>query len=124
LWELHDALQPRRVSRTSLAAAERACAVLDSRYAELPSTIVLPELRRQPNHVVGWMRTAAGVTADAVRHARSSTLRGWLRMAEHQGRTRFTVAQRGPEADDNDLAAGCSAQSLIPVDGSDGDRGP
>jgi len=127
LWELHDALQPRRVSRSSLAVAERACAVLDSRYADLPPTIVLPELRRQLNHVVGWMRDSQPVSYRrrlCALAAHLSGLRGWLcfDMAEHQGADAWlTVAlSAAREADDNDLRGWLlGAQSLIPVERQD-----
>jgi transcriptional regulator with XRE-family HTH domain len=127
LWELHDALDATRVCGTSLALAEDASADLDGRYAELPPVVLLPELRRQLHHVVGWLREPQPV---AYRRrlcslaGRLAGLRAWLYfdMAEHTAADAWHTAalSAAREADDHDLCGYLlGAQSLIQTDRHD-----
>lgn len=127
LWELHDVLQSRRVSQSSLALAEEACTSLDTRYAELPPLVLLPELRHQLKHVVGWLQESQPV---AFRQrlcslaGRLAGLRAWLYfdMAEYQAADAWFAGAvtAAREADDRNLCGWLlGARSLIPVDHQD-----
>ena len=127
LWELHDVLQSRRVSQSSLTLAEEACARLDARYAELPPLVFLPELRRQLKHVVGWMQESQPVSFRqrlCSLAGRLAGLRAWLYfdMAEYQAANAWFAGAvtAAREADDKNLCGWLlGAQSLIPVDHQD-----
>jgi transcriptional regulator with XRE-family HTH domain len=127
LWNLLDALEATRVSDTSLALAEEACARLDTRYAELPPTVLLPELRRQLNHVVAWLKEPQPVSHRqrlSTVASRLAGLRAWLYfdMAELDAANAwFTAAVRAAqEADNHDLSGYLlGAQSLIPTERHD-----
>jgi hypothetical protein len=127
LWELHDVLDAASVSQTSLTFAEEACARLDARYAELPPLVLLPELRGQLRHVVGWLRDPQPV---AYRQrlcsvaGRLAGLRAWLYfdMAEHAAADAWheVALSAANEADDQDLCGYLlGAQSLIRTDRQD-----
>jgi transcriptional regulator with XRE-family HTH domain len=127
LWALHDVLQATTVSRTSLALAEEACARLDARYAELSPSVLLPELRSQLHHIVGWLRQPQPI---AYRQrlcslaGRLAGLRAWLYfdMADHGAADAWfgAAVSAAREADDHDLCGYLlGAQSLIPTDRQD-----
>ncbi len=127
LWELHDVLQSRRVSQGSLALAEDACARLNVRYAELSPIVLLPELRRQLKHVVGWMQESQPVSFRqrlCSLAGQLAGLRAWLYfdMAEYEAAEAWFAgaASAAREADDRNLCSWLlGAQSLIPVDHQD-----
>lgn len=127
LWELHDVLQARRVSAGSLALAEEACARFDARYAELPPLVLLPELRRQLKHVVGWLQESQPVSYRqrlCSLAARLAGLRAWLYfdMADYRAADAWfaSAANAASEADDRNLGGWLlGARSLIPVDRQD-----
>jgi tetratricopeptide (TPR) repeat protein len=127
LWELHDVLQPMRVTHASLALAEDACIRLDTRYAELPPLVLLPELRRQTHHVVGWLREPQPVTFRQRLCSLAGCLAGlraWLffDMADYQAAAAWfsTGVSAAKEADDLDLCGWLlGGQSLIPIEQDD-----
>lgn len=127
LWELHDVLQPRRVSQSSLALAEEACIRLDARYAELSPLVLLPELRHQLKHVLGWMQESQPVSFRqrlCSLAGRLAGLRAWLYfdIAEYQAADVWFsgAVSAAREADDKNLCGWLlGAQSLIPVEQQD-----
>jgi hypothetical protein len=127
LWDLHEVLEPRRATQASLALAEQACARLDACYAELPPPVLLPELRRQLNHVVGWMQEPQPVSYRrrlCSLAAHLSGLRAWLYfdMTEYDAADAwFAISQTAArEGGAHDLCGwALGGQSLLPVERQD-----
>lgn len=127
LWDLLDALEATRVSDTTLALAEDACARLDARYAEVPPTVLLPELRRQLRHVVAWLQESQPVSHRrrlSTLASRLAGLRAWLYfdMAELDAADAWFAAavRAAQEAEDHDLCGYLlGARSLVPTDRND-----
>jgi hypothetical protein len=127
LWELHDVLDARSVSPTSLALAETGAAWLDARYGETAPQVLLPELRRQLNHVAAWLREPQHVVLrrrSCSVAARLAGLRAWVYfdMAEHTAADAWygVAMSAAREAEDDDLSGYLlGARSLIRTDRQD-----